>query len=98
MKSATQRLRVTTVTLCSNPKEVEEDTKTPLAKWWEVLFLDQNPVQWVLVTLSKSRAIEPAFDLEQMISQLRTISASLAEPPRRRLNHVGNYSFKNPPS
>ena len=31
------------VPLCSNPKRVEEDTKTPLAKWWGVLFLDQRP-------------------------------------------------------
>ena len=30
------------VTLCSSPKGVEEDTKTPLAKWWGGLFLDRG--------------------------------------------------------
>ena len=58
------------VPLCSNPKRVEEDTKTPLAKWWGVLFLDQNPVWWVLFTLSKSRVARSSWRRPYMASIL----------------------------
>ena len=38
-----------------------------------------------------TRSIEPALPLARMVDEWRTISRSLAEPPRRRLSQLSSY-------
>ena len=38
-----------------------------------------------------TRAIEPAYSLTRMVDEWHEISASLAEPPRKRFNQVCRY-------
>ena len=61
--------------------EATVDTRRPRSAWRDFKFV-LNQV---------TRAIEPPLSLACMISDWRTISAALAEPPRRRQSQLSAY-------
>ena len=55
---------------------------------------DRTPSPWrdfKFALNQVTRAIEPAYSLRRMVAEWHEISASLAEPPRRRSNHVDSH-------